>query len=300
MHEDLPDYLKKLYPFRRDYVKLHDGSNMHYIDDGSGESVLFLHGHPTWSFFFRKLILLMRSDFRCVAPDNIGYGLSDKPWKYNYDIQQHIANGIEFAEKMKFKRFHIIAQDFGVIIALAMAERWPERIGSMAFLNSYAFVLPRLPVSMMIFKMPVIGPIISVMFNLFVRVNLHFGTLGVMDDAVVQGYLFPFKKLSSRASIPSGISDIPWLVNHPSLPIIDQIAEKAFILNNKKIKFFWADDDFIYSGDTLQKWANVLPNAQYKVYQTAGHYLLDESDEAVSDIRTFVYCARNIQKELFK
>jgi haloalkane dehalogenase len=242
----------------------------------------------------------MRSDFRCVAPDNIGYGLSDKPWKYNYDIQQHITNGIEFAEKMKFKRFHIIAQDFGVIIALAMAERWPERIGSMAFLNSYAFVLPRLPVSMMIFKMPVIGPIISVMFNLFVRVNLHFGTLGVMDDAVVQGYLFPFKKLSSRASIPSGISDIPWLVNHPSLPIIDQIAEKAFILNNKKIKFFWADDDFVYSGDTLQKWSNVLPNAQYKVYQTAGHYLLDESDEAISDIRTFVYCARNIQKELFK
>ena len=115
-----------------------------------------------------------------------------------------------------------------------------------------------------------------------------------------QGYLWPFKKISSRGCIGDGIVDIPWLPNHPSLPLLEQIEEKAFILSNKKIKFFWADNDFLYNFDVLQRWAKVLPNAKYKIYQMAGHYLLDESQEAINDIRTFVYSARNIEHELFK
>lgn len=298
--EQLPNFLQKLYPFRSHYLRLRDGKKMHYIDEGAGETVLFLHGHPNWSFFFRNLILLMRNDFKCIAPDNIGYGLSDKPWRYNYNIQQHIDNGISFAENMHFKKFHIVAQDFGAIIALAMAERWPERISSLSFLNSYSFMLPRIPMLLTFFKLPLVVSIFSRMCNFFLRASIHFGTIGVLPDNVRHGYLWPFKKILSRGCIADGIVDIPWLPNHPSLPLLEQIEEKAFILNNKKIKFFWADNDFLYNFDVLQRWAKVLPNAKYKIYQMAGHYLLDESQEAINDIRTFVYSARNIEHELFK
>lgn len=300
MERSLPPFLRKIYPFQQHYVKSRNGPRMHYVEEGSGETVLFLHGHPMWSFFFRNLILLLRSDFRCIAIDHIGYGLSDKPKSYIYDIKTHIEDAICFAEVKQFKKFHIVAQDFGVVIALAMAERWPERISSMSLLNSAVFVLPKLPAVILLFKFPLFTFLCSRLFNLFTRVCLHLGTFSILDGDVVDGFLWPYRKFSNRVAIAAGIDDIPWLPDHPSLETLNTIGEKAFILCNKKIKFFWADDDFRYKFDVLKAWRKVLPNAHYKRYQTAGHLLLEDSSEAIRDIRTFVYGARNIEKHLFK
>jgi haloalkane dehalogenase len=300
MKHPLPPFLGKIYPFQQHYVKLRNGPMMHYIEEGSGETVLFLHGHPTWSFFFRNLILLLRPDFRCIAIDHIGYGLSDKPKSYSYDIRTHIEDAICFAEIKQFKKFHIVAQDFGVVVALAMAERWPERISSMSLLNSTVFALPKLPAIILLFKFPLFTFLCSRLFNLFIRICLHLGTFSILDGNVVDGFLWPYRKFSDRVAIAAGIDDIPWLPDHPSLEILNTIGEKAFILCNKKIKFFWADDDFRYNFNVLKAWGKVLPNASYKRYQMTGHLLLEDSSEAIKDIRTFVYGARNIEKHLFK
>ncbi|MDR1232865.1 MAG: alpha/beta fold hydrolase [Puniceicoccales bacterium] len=300
MERTLPPFLRKIYPFQRHYVKLRNGPTMHYIEEGSGETVLFLHGHPTWSFFFRNLILSLRPDFRCIAIDHIGYGLSDKPKSYRYNIKTHIEDAICFAEVKRFKKFHIVAQDFGAVVALAMAERWPERISSMSFLNSAAFALPRLPTVILLFKFPLFTFLCARLFNLFTRVCLHLGTFSMLDGDVVNGFLWPYRKFSNRMAIAAGIDDIPWLSDHPSLEILNTIGKKAFILCNKKIKFFWADDDFHYNFNVLKAWGKVLPNASYKRYQMVGHFLLEDSTEAIKDIRTFIYSARNIEKHLFK
>jgi haloalkane dehalogenase len=296
----LPQFIRKIYPFESRYAKLRGGESMHYVDEGSGETVLFLHGFPTWSFFFRKLIFLLRPDFKCIAVDHIGYGLSDKPARYRYDISTHIKNAIQFAEIMKFRKFHIVAHDFGVAVALAMAERWPERISSMSFLNSAAFVLPKTPAIIMLFKFSPFTVLFARVFNLVIRACLHLGMFSILDGDISSGYLFPYGRFSDRVAISAGLDDIPWLQDHPSIDTLKTLCDKAFILGNKKIKFFWADDDFRYDFNVLKAWGNVLPNARYKRYPMAGHYLLEDSDEAMRDIRTFIFSAKDLEHDLFK
>jgi haloalkane dehalogenase len=300
MHAQLPEFLKDIYPFQSRRVRLRDGKVMHYVDEGSGETVLLLHGHPTWSFFFRNLILRLRRDFRCLAIDHIGYGLSDKPKNYKYEIKTHIDNAIQFAELMRFKKFHIVAHDFGVAVALALAERWPERISSMCLLNSAVFVLNRMPGIILFFKFPLFTFFLSRMTNLFTWVCMHLGIASVLPSEVFAGYRWPYGSFANRVAIQAGIDDIPWLADHRSLDTLEPICEKAFILCNKKIKFFWADDDFRYNFNVLRAWGNVLPNALYKRYPGAGHYLLEDSSEAISDIRTFIHSAQNIEKSIFR
>ena len=299
MREPLPESLKKLYPFQSKYLRLKCGNVMHYIDEGPEEVVLFLHGNPTWSFFFRNLILLLKRDFRCIAIDHIGYGMSDKPQKYQYNIATHIENAIHFAEAMKFKKFHIVAQDFGVAIAMAMAERWPERITSMAFLNSTVSRLTTLPSMLLFFKFPVFTFLFARLLNLFVRLNIHFGTVGVLDRDVIKGYLWPYRHFSDRIAIAGAIEDVPWLPDHPSMETLERLINKAYLLENKKIKFFWANDDMRYSSVALYSWRDVLPNAWLKTYDRVGHLSLEDSEEVVSDVRAFISKWRNINKDLF-
>ncbi|MDR3144511.1 MAG: alpha/beta fold hydrolase [Puniceicoccales bacterium] len=300
MIREIPQFLRKMYPFERNYVTLNCGHKMHYVSCGSGETVLLLHGHPTWSFFFRNLLLLLKSDFKCVAIDHIGYGMSDKPKRYDYSIATHIANAINFAEIMKFRKFHIVAQDFGATVALAMAERWPERVGSMSILNSAAFMMQNLPGIIMLLKLPIMTFIFAKLFNGLIRMFIHIGTASILDGDVLAGYLLPYKKPSARVAIVEGIHDIPWLPDHPSAEVMKTICDKAFVLTNKKVKFFWADDDFHYGPLVLKEWQRLFPNAKCKHYPLCGHFLLEDSEEAMRDIRTFIYNARNINGDLFR
>jgi hypothetical protein len=170
----------------------------------------------------------------------------------------------------------------------------------MAVLNSATFVLPKLPAIILLFKFPLLTLLFARVSNVFTRACLHLGSFSIVQDNTSDGYLWPYRKFSDRAAISADIDDIPWLQDHPSLDVLRPICDKAFILGNKKIKFFWAEDDFRYSFDVLKAWAKVLPNAKYKRYQMTGHYLLDDSQEAINDIRTFLYSARNVEKDLFK
>jgi haloalkane dehalogenase len=300
MNVDLPQFLRELYPFKFRYVSTPGGAKMHYIDEGFGEPVLFLHGYPTWSFIFRDLIGVLRPDFRCIAIDHIGYGLSDKPRRYKYEIKTHIDNAIYFAKAMKFKKFHIVAEDFGVQVALAMAEYWPERISSMSFLNSSIFANSKLPPIILFFKFPPFTFLFARLFNAFPKLFFSFGTNFALRDDVLNGYLWPYKKLADRVAISAGLDDIPWLQNHRSLHTISQICEKIVILANKKIKFFWGENDFLHNIDTLNLWKKVLPNAVYNKYQNADHLLLEDSKDAIRDIRLFINGSQNIEKHLFK
>ncbi|MDR0595676.1 MAG: alpha/beta fold hydrolase [Puniceicoccales bacterium] len=294
------DTFSKLYPFTSQFSEIDsDRNRVHYIEVGKGETVLFLHGFPTWSFMYRNLILELASDFRCVALDNLGYGFSDKPLRYKYTIKKHIENAIKFAENMHFKKFHLVMHDFGVGIGLALAERWPERISSMAFLNSSCFKHPKLPFSITLMKIPIISTILTRCTNLLQSIFLHIG-MNFLTEDVKRGYLKPYDSFLSRVAISDGLADIPLFPDNPSLETYYDIEGKAFILSNKKMKFFWADLDFFHNFTSLKRWAKILPNALLKRYEQDGHFLLEDSPEARHDIRAFLLKHRDINRSLFK
>ena len=107
----LPDLIRREYPFQGHHYLLKNGFNIHYLDEGSSENlpILFLHGNPTWSFFYRKLVSSLKDQFRCIAPDHLGCGLSEKPSsrEFAYNLEGHSSNLLELLDELEIKKFNI-------------------------------------------------------------------------------------------------------------------------------------------------------------------------------------------------
>src|SRR5687768_281873 len=115
-----------LYPFQSHELRL-ESLRYHYVDEGAGWPLLFVHGNPTWSFYWRNLILPLRESYRCIAPDHIGCGLSDKPQDYNYRLSQHAANLVELIERLDLNDITLLVHDWGGAIGLRAALTVPQR-----------------------------------------------------------------------------------------------------------------------------------------------------------------------------
>lgn len=141
---------KPLYPFESRYFDL-GGLRYHYLDEGSGPPVVMVHGNPTWSFYYRELIKSLRATHRCIAPDHIGCGLSDKPEvaRYRYTLDERVADLEASLGHLGIERdVTLVVHDWGGMIGLSWALLKPERIARLVILNTGAFLLPagkRLP-----------------------------------------------------------------------------------------------------------------------------------------------------------
>src|SRR6478735_557643 len=124
------------YPFASRSVQLSEG-RVHYVDEGQGEPIVFMHGTPTWSFEFRELIRQLRGSRRCIALDHLGFGLSERPATFGYRPEDHARVFVEFVERLGLRRFTLVVHDFGGPIALPFAEAHPERILRLVVLNSF-------------------------------------------------------------------------------------------------------------------------------------------------------------------
>jgi haloalkane dehalogenase len=134
---------KKLYPFKSNYMTLENGAKIHYVDEGEGDVLLLLHGNPTWSFLYRKMIEELKGDFRVIAPDYAGFGLSyaSKDFSYKADAQAKLMN--EFLTKMDLKDVTIMVQDWGGPIGFNIAITQPERVKAFIIGNTWAWELER-------------------------------------------------------------------------------------------------------------------------------------------------------------
>ncbi|UYZ61508.1 alpha/beta fold hydrolase [Hymenobacter weizhouensis] len=125
------------YPFAPHYLSLPDGQRLHYVDEGQGPVLLFVHGTPSWSFEFRQQIKGLASSYRCVALDHIGFGLSDKPEHYDYRPQQHAHNLEHLIEHLGLRAITLIVHDFGGPIGLAYAVQQARNVRRLVILNSW-------------------------------------------------------------------------------------------------------------------------------------------------------------------
>ncbi|MDX5320734.1 MAG: alpha/beta fold hydrolase, partial [Bacteroidota bacterium] len=137
MQAQNPSWLDtQAYPYKPHYFEL-DGAQMHYVDEGEGEILLFIHGTPSWSFDFRHQIQNLSKTYRCMAIDHIGFGLSDKPKDYPYSTQQHASNLEKFILEKDLQNITLIVHDFGGPIGMSVAEKYPERFKRFVLFNSW-------------------------------------------------------------------------------------------------------------------------------------------------------------------
>ncbi|HVT29886.1 MAG TPA: alpha/beta fold hydrolase, partial [Lacipirellulaceae bacterium] len=198
-----------MYPFRSHWIDL-PGGRTHYLDERPSASkngsvvptLLFVHGNPTWSFHWRRLLVALRSDFRCVAPDHLGCGLSEKPNRY-FHLQDHIDNLRALVERLDLNHITLVAQDWGGAIGLGTMIRMPERFERIVLFNTGAFPPRSIPWRIRACRVPVVGQLGVRGANMFSRAALRM-TLARrqrLDPAVAAGYLAPYDRWAHRRAV---------------------------------------------------------------------------------------------------
>jgi pimeloyl-ACP methyl ester carboxylesterase len=290
LSNSIPEWLARLYPFEPNTHQLPSGPRLNYVDHGAGEPVLMLHGNPTWSFFYRNLIEdLANNGFRCIAPDHIGCGLSDKPQDYRYRLDQHIANVGSLADALGLDSFHLVVHDWGGAIGCGLAVQDPGRIRSLSILNTAAFRSSRIPLRIAACRLPWLGEFMVRGFNAFAGAATFMAVTHPMPRDIKRGFLFPYDSWGNRIATHRFVLDIPMSPSHPSWDRLKGIENQLLTLSHLPIQFNWGMKDWCFSPEFLKRWKDIFPSAFVHEFQKAGHYLLEDSrEEVIGGIRSFL------------
>ena len=133
----IPPWVDRLeYPFEPHGLDV-EGGRLSYVDEGEGAPIVMVHGTPTWSFMYRHLIRALSPRYRCVAPDHLGFGLSDRPPDWSYRPADQVRNLARLIETLKLKDITLAVHDFGGPIGLAYALDHPENVRRLVIFNTW-------------------------------------------------------------------------------------------------------------------------------------------------------------------
>lgn len=204
----IPEQIQKEYPFPQHSFKV-DERVLNYVDVGSGHPVVMLHGNPTWSFYYRNVIKSLSESSRCLALDNMGCGLSDKPQDYNYTLEQHVKNAVAWLESLELESFDLIVHDWGGAIGMGVARLLRHKVRRIVILNTAAFYVDKIPFSIGICRWPIIGELIVRGFNGFAYPALKMAVKKPMSKEVKAGFIFPYNNWHTRIATHKFVKDIP-------------------------------------------------------------------------------------------
>ncbi len=281
-----------LAPLQSQYYRLASGHRLHYVEAGEGEDVwVCVHGNPTWSFYFRPLLLALQSRYRVLALDHLGCGLSDKPQDASYRLQDHCDNLTEWMDGLGLSRITLVVHDWGGAIGLGAAVRHPERIRRLIVTNSAAFLSTDIPKRIALCRIPWIGEWAMRRWNLFARAAIHMATKRGLTPAQREGLLAPYGSYADRIAIARFVQDIPLDTRHPSYLPLQNIEAKLPLLAalHVPVLMLWGMQDFCFNPGFLARWRTFFPEADVWESPTAGHYLfMDEIGDCIQQIDLFL------------
>ena len=264
------------YPFQPHFLTI-DGHNLSYLDEGEGPAVVMVHGNPTWSYLYRNLVSSLRDRYRCIVPDHLGCGFSDKPQVYPYRLADHIANVEQLLATLSIDRCVLIVHDWGGAIGMGWAGRYPQRIAGMVVLNTAAFRSPRMPLRIAICRWPVIGSLLVRGMNGFARAAIFMAVTNPMRPAIARGFLRPYNSWRNRIAIHRFVQDIPMDARHPSWETLITVENGLAQLRSIPMLLCWGGRDFCFDARYYQQWQSRFPEAEAHFFPEAGHYLLEDA-----------------------
>lgn len=268
------------FPFRSNFFDM-DGLRYHYVDEGQGETLLCVHGNPTWSFAWRRIIAALSQEYRVVAVDHIGCGYSDKPRAYSYRLETHIANLCRFIEGLDLRRVTLLAHDWGGAIGLGAAIRQPGRFQRFVLLNTAAFRSRRIPFRIAVCRWPLLGPLAVRGLNLFSRAALSMAVCRHerMTPAVRAGYLAPYGTWADRIAVLRFVEDIPLSERDASYQTLLKIESQLASLADRPMLLVWGMRDWCFTPEFLEEFIRRFPRAQVLRLPEAGHYVFEDAHE---------------------
>jgi haloalkane dehalogenase len=285
---------KALYPFTGRRIDL-GGYAMHYLDEGKGETVLMVHGNPTWSFYFREVVKALSPGFRCIVPDHVGMGLSDRPGdgRYKYTLKSRVDDLDRLMERVAPSGpVTLIVHDWGGMIGMSWAVRHPERIKAIVALNTSCFRLPpekAFPKGLEIMRGALTGIPLRA-FGFVRRVVLRSCTAKVtLPPEVMEGYHEPYDGWTASRAVHRFVQDIPLQPGDAAWDTVVDTESKLDRLKDVPMLLTWGMKDWVFDAAFLNGWIARFPKATVKRFPDSGHFLLEDSGaEAVSLIKDFV------------
>ena len=271
----------ELYPFESRFFEAPGGHRIHYVDEGSGSPIVFVHGNPSWSLEFRHLIKGLRADFRCIAPDHAGFGLSSRSnSRADWHPQAHAQRFASLLEHLELKDMTLFMTDWGGPIGLDFARKHPDRVKGLVIANTWCW-----PVSadrhfkMFSFMMRSwVGQLLIKRFNFFVTQVMPraMGNKAAATREVMAHYRNALPTPESRAACAAlpgyiiGATD--W---------IRSIWDDRSTFIDKPALLLWGAKDIAFREKELERWESELTNCSVRRFADCGHFLAEEAPERI-------------------
>jgi haloalkane dehalogenase len=277
---------EKLYPFAHHFVDLPNSARVHYLDEGAGETIVFLHGNPTWSFLYRNIVKELRGNYRCVALDYPGFGLSEAPAGYDFLPRTHSQSVEQFFDALKLSNVTLMVQDWGGPIGLGMAGRRPELVKSLVIGNTWAWPMDDDPNTRRFSGLMggSIGRFLGLNFNGIPHMFFAIGARDSLDDEVFEMYLRPFRRPDRRE--PTVIFPREIIGSSEYLAEVD--ANLARIADRPAL-IVWGAKDGGFRAAARERFEQRFANHRTVVLETAKHFIQeDEPQRIAAEIRAFL------------
>lgn len=270
---------RTLFPFESRFFESSSG-RIHYIDEGDGTTILLLHGNPTWSFLYRKIVPQLKDGFRCIAVDYPGFGLSDRPEDYGYTPGEHSQTIGELVDELDLSGFLIMMQDWGGPIGFSVALERADRVRGFVLGNTWFWPLQ----------------------NLMTRFFSKTMSTGFMQRRILDKNLFVERLMPSamatkltkaemdhyRDAQPpqarAGVAEFPrqLLAARPMLQNLSNDVPR--VLGSKPALFVWGMKDFVFRAKVfLPRMRQTFPNHQLKELTKARHYIQEDAPQEIAD-----------------
>ncbi|MDG3006244.1 alpha/beta fold hydrolase [Paludisphaera mucosa] len=273
-----------------------DGIRQHYLDEGHGPPVVMVHGNPTWSFYYRRLVEALSPTHRAIVPDHIGCGLSDKPddSRYRYTLESRVDDLERLLDHLGVReRVSLVVHDWGGMIGTAYAARHPERIAKMVVMNTAGFHMPAaksFPWALHVCRDTPLGAWTVRGLNAFARGTAWIGCKNErMPRSLRDAYAAPYDDWSNRIAIHRFVQDIPLRPGDRAYDLVSWVQDRLPLLAEVPMLLAWGMKDFVFDEPFLKEWERRFPAAEVHRYPNAGHYVLeDEAASLVPRIRDFL------------
>ncbi len=280
-----------LYPYKSNFLKLKNGLNLHYVDEGKGSPVFMIHGNPTWSFYYRSLVEELKNNFRTIAVDHIGCGLSDKPStkEYDFDLESRVNDFKELVDKTcPDEKISLVVHDWGGMIGVVYALQNLEKIDKIIVTNTSGFFPPgtkNLPVRLWLLKyISLFATPAVLLFNLFSWAATFMAPHKKLEKNVKKGLVAPHNNIRNRISTLKFVQDIPLKPSDRSYDLVKFADNNLKKLLEKDMIVIWGEHDFVFDNDYYNEWIKRFPKVKSYFFKDAGHYLFEDIPEKINPI----------------
>lgn len=285
------------YPFTPQRFEVRPGLSMSYLDEGprDGEVVVMLHGNPSWSYYWRNLVSGLSDRYRCIVPDHIGMGLSDKPSddRYDYTLQSRVDDVVALLRHLGITGPVTLAvHDWGGMIGFGWALSHADQVKRLVITNTAAFPLPQakpMPWQIALGRDWKFGAFIIRAFNAFSGGASYLGVKKKMPADVRRAYVSPYDSWANRISTVRFMQDIPLGPGDKAWALLEEAGRRLPEFADRPALLGWGLQDFVFDKHFLAGFRAALPQADVHAWDDAGHYVLeDKAAELVPLIRDFL------------